>query len=122
MTAQGVTWAIVLLVAVVLAAALTLRNTVAGKSMWPALIAIWAALAVAGHVFTQSPKLKTSAVVAATLALPILVAGVGVRLQLGAGRGRRFAFGVAVTLGAIAAALTPVLQLGAVCALLGDCL
>jgi len=118
----GVVWAIALIVAVALAAALTLRNAVAGRSMWPALLAIWVPLAVAGYVFTQSPKLKTFALVAATLALPILIAGFAVRLQLRARRGRVFAFGVAVTLGAIAAALTPLIQLAAACALLGDCL
>ena len=122
MTAQGATWAIVLLVAVVLAATLTLRSEVSRRSMWPALMAVWIPLAVAGHVFTQGPTLKTSALVAATLALPILIADFAVRQLLRAGRGRRLSLGIAVTLGAIAAALTPLLQLAAACTLLDDCL
>ncbi len=121
-TTPGMMWAVLLLAGVGAAAALAVRAVAARRSPWPALLAVWAALAVAGYFAAGRPTAAKSGLVAATLALPIAVAGLAARAELRGGRSTRRAGGVAFALGAVVAALTPVVQLFLLCALAGDCL
>ena len=121
-TPAGMLWAALLAVGVGAASALTVRMVAAGRSPWPALLAVWAPLAIAGHFASGRPDAAKSGLIAATLALPIAIAGLAARAELRRGRSAWRARGVAFALGAVAAALTPVVQLFLLCAVAGDCL
>jgi hypothetical protein len=122
LTTAGVLWAVLLVASVGAASALAVRASIAGRSPWFTLLVVWAGLAVIGYFASGRPKPASSALVAATLALPIAVAGLAARAQLGAGHGRRRATGVAFALGTVVAAVTPIVQLYLLCAVVDDCL
>jgi hypothetical protein len=121
-TIAGMLWAAVLMVSVGAASALTVRAESAGRSPWPALIVVWAGLAVAGHFASGRPVAAKSALIAVSLALPIAVAVLVARAELRRGRGARRAGGVAFALGTVVAATTPFVQLFLLCAVTHDCL
>jgi len=121
-TTAGVMWAVLLVVGVWAASALTVRALTARRPPWFALLVVWAGLAVIGYFASGRPKPASSALVAATLALPIAVAGLAARAQLRAGHSSERATGVAFALGTLVAAVTPLIQLYLLCALAGDCL
>ena len=122
MTSAGMLWAALLVAGVGAASGLAVRTLTAGRSPWPALVVVWAGLAVAGHFASGRPAAVKSALVAVTLALPIAVAGLAARAELRGGRGARRAAGMAFALGTLVAVLTPVVQLFLLCAVARDCL
>ena len=115
-------WAAVLMASVGAASALTVRAVSAGRSPWPTLIVVWAGLAVAGHFGSGRPVATKSALIAVTLALPIVIAVFVARGEIRRGRGARRAGGVAFALGTLVAATTPFVQLFLLCAVTHDCL
>ena len=119
---NGMLWSLFLVACVGAASTLTVRSVAAGRSPWPGLIAVWAALAIAGHIASGRGDLAKSALIAATLALPLGIAALVARAELRRGRSARRAGGVAFAVGTVFAAITPLLQLFLLCHVTGDCL
>ena len=116
------TWAGILTVAVIGASVASIRMVTARRSPWLALAGIWAGLAVAGHFASGRPRAIHSALIAITLALPMAVAGLVAQTAYRRGYGAWVAGGAAFVLAAVAAALTPLIQLFLLCTVGGDCL
>jgi hypothetical protein len=118
---NGLLWGLFLVTCVGAASTLTVRAVSGGRSPWPGLIAVWAALAIAGHIVSGPGELAKSALIAATLALPLGIAALVARAALRRGRSAWRAGGVGFASGTVVAAITPLLQLFLLCRVTGDC-
>jgi len=115
-------WSIVLLVAVGIAAVVAVRAPLSGSAFWVPLTGVWVALATVSYLAYGESDSAKSVLIASTLVLPVGITGFVARAGRRRGHTIWRAGSIAFILGALAAAVTPLLQLYLICAVTRDCL